>query len=688
MLLIISHFITEDAKGRIWIGTLEGGINVYDPSTRKVSHYGADTNSREKLANNDFWTAYKTKDNVTWVSTWEGNLYKVIPYQNNLPYTRIGKEVHSFAEDETHGLWIGTNKGLIHKSSNGKEEHFLIDKDSASPSNQIFYIEKDGSKLWLITINGLFLFDPVIKTFSAYHHQADNVNSLPSDTVSFVKKDTGSLIWIVGNNYFGVMDTKTGAFKHFENAPNDSGSISTNNVNTLYIDKKQNVWVATNNGLNRLDKQTGHFKKYLNQLAFYGMIEDSGGYLWVGSNSGLFRYNKEADDFLNFTDASGIISTSLPAGPIGEDQEQNIWLFSPKGLMRLDKARDNVVKYGKNQGIDISKLKGLSPILKNGGFLLGDSTGYLSFNPKLFQQNSTPPSVFISTFLLNNVAVHPEKQGILTAPLMQTKEIRLPYNQNTFSFQFSNIDFVSAHEDTRLLYTLQNYDNAWRKAGDERTAYYFNLPPGTYVFKVKAYTAAGIAAEKDIAVIITPPWWHTWWAYAFFALVFIGLVWAFIAYRSATLKRENKVLEEKVGQRTEQLKQSLENLKATQTQLIQAEKMASLGELTAGIAHEIQNPLNFVNNFSELNTELVDELQAELKSGSTEAAFTISNTIKQNEQKINQNGKRADGIVKAMLQHSRTTKGEKQPANINVLVDEYLRLGYHGIEPKTNPSMR
>ena len=142
--------------------------------------------------------------------------------------------------------------------------------------------------------------------------------------------------------------------------------------------------------------------------------------------------------------------------------------------------------------------------------------------------------------------------------MIQTKEIRLDHNQNTFSFEFSNIDFISEHADTRLLYMLQNYDNAWRKAGEERTVYYFNLPPGKYIFKVKALNASGVAAEKDIAVIITPPWWSTWWAYTIFALLIAGLLWAFIVYRSRKLKRENKVLEEKVEHRTAQLNQSLQ----------------------------------------------------------------------------------------------------------------------------------
>ena len=148
------------------------------------------------------------------------------------------------------------------------------------------------------------------------------------------------------------------------------------------------------------------------------------------------------------------------------------------------------------------------------------------------------------------------------------------------------------------------------------------------------------------------------------------------------LASQNRILEEQVKERTTELMQSLDNLKTTQSQLIQSEKMASLGELTAGIAHEIQNPLNFVNNFSEVNTELIDELQQELKTGNTEEAIAISNDIKDNEQKINHHGKRADAIVKGMLQHSRSSSGVKEPTDINALADEYLRLAYHGLRAK------
>ncbi len=130
------------------------------------------------------------------------------------------------------------------------------------------------------------------------------------------------------------------------------------------------------------------------------------------------------------------------------------------------------------------------------------------------------------------------------------------------------------------------------------------------------------------------------------------------------------------------LNNTLNELKATQAQLIQSEKMASLGELTAGIAHEIQNPLNFINNFSEVNAELIDEMQQEIHKNNFAEVEAISNDIKENEQKIMHHGRRADGIVKGMLQHSRSSSSQKEPTDINVLADEYLRLSYHGLRAK------
>ncbi len=167
--------------------------------------------------------------------------------------------------------------------------------------------------------------------------------------------------------------------------------------------------------------------------------------------------------------------------------------------------------------------------------------------------------------------------------------------------------------------------------------------------------------------------------YSLFAALVVFLLIAFILWRNNRRKQKLNTLLQK---QKEQIESTLTELKSTQAQLIQSEKMASLGELTAGIAHEIQNPLNFVNNFSEVNKELIDELKTELATGNQQQAIEIANDIKENEEKINHHGKRADAIVKGMLQHSRQTSGVKEPTDINALCDEYLRLAYHGMRAK------
>ncbi len=167
--------------------------------------------------------------------------------------------------------------------------------------------------------------------------------------------------------------------------------------------------------------------------------------------------------------------------------------------------------------------------------------------------------------------------------------------------------------------------------------------------------------------------------YVFAVIITFLLLLAFIFWRNnRTSKRANAALHKQ----KEQVQQALHELKATQTQLVQREKMASLGELTAGIAHEIQNPLNFVNNFSDVNQEMLVELEEELNKGDIEEAKAIAADIRKNEQKIHHHGKRADFIVKGMLEHSRTGSGEKILTNLNVLCEEFLKLSYHGLRAR------
>ena len=219
-----------------------------------------------------------------------------------------------------------------------------------------------------------------------------------------------------------------------------------------------------------------------------------------------------------------------------------------------------------------------------------------------------------------------------------------------------------------------------------------------------------VSVIREITSIISKSFYEKWDDYfntaQFFAVVWLLAIWLMSKKQRKALEIERLKAQEKekkyivteslkselevqvaertaaLTQQTKELQHTLDELKSTQAQLIQSEKMASLGELTAGIAHEIQNPLNFVNNFSEVNTELIAEMKEALEKGDLEEAKAIAEDITANEQKINHHGKRADAIVKGMLQHSRSSGGQKEPTDINALADEYLRLAYHGLRAK------
>ena len=289
-----------------------------------------------------------------------------------------------------------------------------------------------------------------------------------------------------------------------------------------------------------------------------------------------------------------------------------------------------------------------------------------------------------SSVYLRSLAIN-RKQFSLSTGINNLEELSLQHNQNIISIETGIIDYYAKGKG-RLRYKLEREgkDEDWQYAPAYYTIRYDGLAPGSYRLVMQSSNASNEfnGLEKILMIHIIPPFWETWWFRILTAILAIALIYGIIQYRSRSLRKQNVQLEEKVTLRTKELKHSLEELSATQAQLIQSEKMASLGELTAGIAHEIQNPLNFVNNFSEVSNELIDEMKDEMQKGNYTDAEEIANDIKQNLEKINHHGKRADAIVKGMLQHSQKSSGAKESTDINALADEYLRLSYHGIRAK------
>ena len=260
----------------------------------------------------------------------------------------------------------------------------------------------------------------------------------------------------------------------------------------------------------------------------------------------------------------------------------------------------------------------------------------------------------------------------------------ISYKNNALRFEYA-APFFDQEEKTAFQTWLEGFEPGWSDWGKNAYKEYTNLPPGKYTFHVRANNLfQQIGEPASFSFEVMAPWYRTWLAYALYVLTLGAFVWSFIYFRSKNLLEENRILEEKISTRTGELNKSLTELKSAQAQLIQSEKMASLGELTAGIAHEIKNPLNFINNFAEVNAELLTEMKTEIGKANYAEVSSIADDVIKNELKISHHGKRADSIVRTMASHLRKDKEEKLPTDLSAMAEEYLLLSYHAMRAGNN----
>jgi signal transduction histidine kinase/ligand-binding sensor domain-containing protein len=640
LLIQQAYSILEDKEGNIWISSANGLVKL---SQSKFINY----TERDGLNENRIAAVCALDNHRYLVATYlklyliEDGVVKPYQFKNKSLANFIGDPTQFF-KDSGGNIWLCFSSGNIIRISKRGEKLFQP-KDLAQAR---YVYEDDNGKIWFgFAFNGI-----------GYLNKDDEIELL-----SFPK-----------------IDFKTLYISSIRKLQNDNWLITSFNKGILMIDNEGNPTYY--------DDKSG-----LQTIGVFSSAEDPDGTVWLTTQSGVSRYKN--GDFGNIGFKSGLPENSL--FEFLPDQKGYVWFPSNRGLIRakkqelndyLDKKTDKIdwQLYDDGDGMLNRQCVGARhpDITPDGKLLFVTFGGLVEVDPDKLKKNTVPPSVII-----HHVLIDDKDTGL-------TQDNTFKPGNHRYIFEYSGLSFV-APEKVKFKFKLIGYDKDWISAVGDRKAFYTNIPSGKYTFQVIACNNDGVwnSTGASYSFTIAPFFHETAWFRILSLMSLVIFIWLIIRWKTSAAKKQNEILEAEVAARTSalnkanaDLNQSLENLKSTQSQLIQSEKMASLGELTAGIAHEIQNPLNFVNNFSEVSNELILEIEEERAKNpeyrDENQVSEILSDIKQNLEKINHHGKRAGDIVKGMLQHSRTSSGVKEPTDINALADEYLRLAYHGLRAK------
>ncbi|WP_342332705.1 two-component regulator propeller domain-containing protein [Pedobacter sp. FW305-3-2-15-E-R2A2] len=560
----------QDEHGQIWIATDHGGINLLDKKNFKIRYLLHKEDDLKSIGQNSILCIYKDDSGIIWVGTFKKGLsfyhekilkFPLFKHQASNPNGLTYDDVNRFAEDEHGNIWIGTNGGglFYFNRKTGQFKRYQHQANNAnSLSNDIIvslYIDRT-KRLWIGTyFGGLDSFDG--KVFTHYKHQPENPKSLSDDRVWDILEDRKGNLWVATlSGGLDRLDRNTGIFYH--KRAGEQNSVHSDFLSSLIEDRKGNLWIGSSDGVDQL-KTDGNFVHYkyeegdANSLinnVVYDLMEDSYGFIWMATRDGLSRLNPVTKQFRNFDIKDGLAEKATLK--IVEDHQRNLWVSTANGLFNvIVKPRlphdfsYTFHKYDEHDGLQGTAFNANAGYKTRAGDLLfGGANGFNLFQPGHIKTDHSKPGIAFTDLQIDNksVGIGEDFGGriILDKSITATTAIELNYSQNGFAVEFAALNYFNPQK-IRYRYKLEGFDMDWQEAQpNSRRATYTNIDPGTYFFKVMSTDATGnwVNNEATLELIILPPFWRTWLAYAGYVLL-IGGTLLYIRHRGiARLKKE------------------------------------------------------------------------------------------------------------------------------------------------------
>lgn len=655
--------LRKDLNGNFWLGTVKGLIR-FNTDTKSVYML-----SEEKgLPNNIIRQIIFDKDQNLWGGTYRGGIFHLTDglattfSENDGLSTDIISSVGQLSENT---FIFGNENGKLDLLRN--DEITLYNEKISLPEDRLKHVFVDKSKhVWVSTYGGLYRFD------GANVRKYNTSNGFPDNYIRMAFQDSGNNIWIGTKNSGLIKLSEDGEV--INNVRLEDG-LTSNYIMSIAEDENNLLIVGTINGINYLEN--GQVTKNLtveNGLPsnFSFSTLSIGDDLWIASNDGLIYYNPQVkESIVVFGRRKGMPSDIVY--DVLNDDNGNLWLPSENSILKipiteLKKAMheniqlEGIEQYDKSNGMKNNHCLGgvLSLKDKNGNFWIPTLEGAVFINPNLKLASNTQPKAIIQSINFNN-------QSFVGVP-----SIAVPPRMDRINIEYTGIGYENT-ENLVFRYKLKPFDKDWIYAGKLRNAFYTNLTPREYEFILQAgINDVYYESNASQIIVIDSSWYQTVWAKSFFLICVILISISFYLFRVKRLQIRNTKLEELIEERTAEInnqKDALSNtlieLSATQEKMVQSEKMASLGVLSAGVAHEINNPLNFIQGG-------VDALES-LDFRNHKSSNDITNLISIMKEGVS----RAADIVSSLNEFSRQKKGEKQPCNINHIINNCVLMLKH-----------